>query len=354
MYVEELKNSKEWESFLRSSPEGTFFHSLKWREVIEKSYSYSPLYLTIRNQDEKIVGVCPGFILNSMNFKIYHSLPNSDYGGPIIEAHCLETASIALRSFLQSTCASKGVTYAKICFTNNEMGRSFTSKSGCIETNKGVVAIDLKATPSDFIWRSVFSKNRRSKIKRVEREGFQVQEAKTKSDLRDFYNLYHENMTGIGATPYTYKFMENLWDVLYPENLRIWLVEKERQRVAGIAVLKDEQRTYWVYAGIDRKKSGNRSMIPYLIWKEIKKAEEEKRRYVSLGGTPSDPTHPYHVEKNRLGGTFYPQEIVLYPLTAVGHMMLQTRAKIVVGWKAINKFLPGGLRKDLERRLSKL
>jgi len=63
MFVEELKDKTEWKTFLQSSPEATFFHSLKWKEVIQKSFPHSALYLTIRDVNGMIVGVCPGFIL---------------------------------------------------------------------------------------------------------------------------------------------------------------------------------------------------------------------------------------------------------------------------------------------------
>ena len=69
MYVEELKDKREWETFLKASSEGTFFHSLKWKEVIEKSFDYSPLYLTVRDPDGRIVGICPGFFVDSMRIR---------------------------------------------------------------------------------------------------------------------------------------------------------------------------------------------------------------------------------------------------------------------------------------------
>jgi len=287
MFVEELKDKREWETFLSASPEGTFFHSLKWKEVIEKSFPHSPLYLTIRDANGTIVGICPSFILNSMRMK-----------------------------------------------------------------NKGTMEIDLKATPSDFIWNKIFSKNRRRKIRRIERDGFQAREARTKSDLRDFYTLYYENMKYIGGSPYPYKFMENMWSILYPENLRIWLVEKDKI-IAGISVLKYERKTYWTYAGINRKQCGRASVVPYLLWKEIDKAEEEGCRWISLGGTSSDPKNPYHIQKKWLGASFCQQEMVWYPFSPNGRILLQTRAKAVSAWKTFKNFLPHGLKGVLESKLSR-
>jgi hypothetical protein len=353
VFVEELKNNREWEDFLQASPEGAFYHSLKWKEVIQKSFPHPALYLTIKDANGTLVGICPGFILSSMHMKIYHSIPYSDYGGPVIGRECTEQASILLRSFLQSFCSNNGIAYTKICFIDGKSAQFFKLPSSHEDRSKGTMEIDLKATPSDFIWNKIFSKNRRWKIKRFERDGFQAQEARTKCDLRDFYNLYYENMKHIGASPYPYKFIENMWIILYPENLRVWLVGKEK-RIGGIVCFKYGQKTYWVYAGIDRNQSYSRySVIPYLLWKEINKAEEEDYRYVSLGGTPSDPKNPYYLQKMSFGSSFNPQEVVWCPFSSTGRILLQTRAKTISAWKTIRNFLPSNFKRSLESKLSR-
>ena len=197
----------------------------------------------------------------------------------------------------------------------------------------------------------MFSTNRRLRIRRFERNGLQAQEAESKSDLRDFYNLYCKNMKYIGAFSYPYEFMENAWTMLYPENLRIWLVGKGK-RIGGIAVFKHGRKTYCVYTGIDRKQSGKRySVIPYLLWKEIKKAEEEGYRYVSLGGTSSDPNNPYYLQKMGFGGSFYQQKMVWHAFNSSGRILLQTRAKAILVWKTFRNFLPIDLKRTLVSKL---
>jgi len=351
MYVEELKNAKEWETFLETSQGGTFYHSLRWKQVLQMSFPHHALYLTIKDENGTIVGICPGFIVSLMHTKIYDSIPYSDYGGPVISNQHIKHASLALQSFLQSSYPNKGIAYAKFCFTNDKLWRFFKSPSGCLETTKGIVEIDLKATPSEFIWNKILSKNRRRKIRLIERRGFQAQEARTKSDLRDFYELYYQNMKHVGANPYPYKFMENMWDILYPRNLCIWLLEKNK-RVAGKLLFKDRQKSYSVYAGLDRKQHMH-ELLNYLYWKEIKKAEEEGRRYVSLGSTSSDPKSLYYLQKMRFGSSFYPQEIIWYPLGSTGRILLKTRTKTVAVWKSIRNLLPIGLKRILESKLSK-
>lgn len=353
MHVEELTNEKEWEAFLQNSSEGTFFHSTKWKEVIEKSFSYSAIYLIARDINGAVVGVCPGFVLKYGPLKIYISMPNSDFGGPVIDKNYTQKTSLSLLRFIKRFCCDRGIAYSKFCFTGDKLGRFFKFPRGYVDTSTGVMEIDLEATSSEFIWNKVFSQNRRWKIRRFERDGFQVQEARSRSDLRDFYNLYYMNMKHIGASPYPYEFMENMWSMLYPDNLRIWLVGKQK-RIGGIAVFKDRRRTYLVYAGINRKQVFSQyQVVTYLVWKEIEKAEEEGCRYVSLGSTPSDSKNPYYLQKMSFGSSFLQQEIVSHPLNSTGHILLQTEVKAISTWKAVRNYLPIAFKRTFESKLSK-
>ena len=353
MRVEELKNNKEWETFLQTSSDGTFFHSLEWKEVIEKSFSYSPVYLVAKEINGAVVGICPGFTLNFGPLKAYVSMPHSDYGGPVIDKNYFQKASLSLWIFLKRFCSDKDIAYAKISFMNDRLGRFFESSVGFVETGKGVMEIDLKTTPSELIWNKVFSRKTRKKIRHIDRDFSYVQEARSKSDLRDFYNLYYKNMKFIGASAYPYRIIKNMWEILYPKNLRIWLIGKEKG-IGGQLVFKHGQRTYIFLVGIDRAISGQYSVFPYLIWKEIKKAEDEGYRYVSLGSTSSDPKNPHYLQKKGVGGSFFEQKLVWYPFSTSGRIIIQTRTKSVFAWKAIQHFLPTNLTKALKSTLSKL
>lgn len=351
--VEELKDKKEWEDFLLDSPDGTFYHSLKWKEVIERSFHDSPVYLTVRDANG-IVGICPGFILSSMHIKIYHSMPYSDYGGPVMARHSIQQSSLSLPYLLQRFFSDMGVAYLSVNTMNDTIERSFSSSLGYVDTTLGIVEIDLEATPSRFIWEEIFSRNRRKKVLRFEREGYVARQAKTKSDLGNFYKLYCEDMKYIGARSFSYEFLENMWSLLYPLNLRIWLVERESV-IGGILVLKDAGTTYPFLAGIDRRGQTHarypHGLVNYLYWKEIETAEAEGRRYVSCGSTPSDPRHPYYLQKISYGGIFKQRKVVHYPCSYVGRILLRAEAKTISSWRTIGRFLPTRLKMIMRRQL---
>jgi hypothetical protein len=155
-------------------------------------------------------------------------------------------------------------------------------------------------------------------------------------------------MKHIGVVPDPYEFTENMWNALHPDNLHIWLLRKGKA-VAAQLYLRDGQRTYAHYAAVDRKQMVHEA-INYLRWLEINEAEQEGRRYVSFGSTPSDPNHQYHLQKKRLGSSFHPQEMIWYPLTPTGYAVIKARAKTAHIWRGIRGFLPVDLKGFLERR----
>ena len=345
MHVEELKNEKEWETFLQASPKGTFFHSLKWKEVIEKSFSYPAIYLVVRDTNGAVVGVCPGFVLKSGPLKMYVSMPHSDYGGPVIDKNCIQKASLSLRSFIKGFCSDRGIAYAKIRFTGDQLGRFFQSPLGYVDTSTGTMEIDLKVTPSDFIWDKIFKKKQRKKFRHYEREGLHIRKATTKSDLIEFYNLYHCNMKHIHARAHPYSFFENMWNQLFPENFLVLLVE-EKKVIGGSASFKYGQKIYETYAAINRHWSNIRrySVQPYVSWKLIKWAEENGFRYLSLGGTPSDPVEEYHSQKIDVGGSFVQQERISIPFSYNAQFFLFGLKQVTSMWRTIGSYLPASFK----------
>jgi hypothetical protein len=349
MFVEELKDTTEWEQFLQACPNATFYHTPQWKHVLGSAFS-QPLYLAVRDKNGNLVGVCPGFIVKSGMVKIYQSNPRSDYAGPIISPTCFGRAFEALMAYLMSLSHRKGVAYAKLNLMDADFKRFFPT-SALTESNVGgVVELDLKATPYAYIWSKIVKQKMRTKIRAIEKHGFRAEEAKTKSDLKEFYKLYASNMRYIGASPFPYLFMEKAWDLLYPENFRVMLVRKDRA-IAGTANFKYGRGTYGAYVGMDRTQCRTYPIMAYLALEEVKRAEAEGRDFVSFGSTPNDPSERYYLQKMDLGGNYRKQTTVWVPSNTAGHFLVLSRNKTIATWKSMRDFLPVGFKRGLEKRL---
>jgi hypothetical protein len=349
MYVEGLRDEKEWQDFVQAMPTATFYHTLEWKRVIQRSFDFVPAYLTVRDQG-RIVGVCPGFITAVGRFRVYASLPNSDYGGPIFNGDYVDEGIRSLRDFLTGYCLDKEISYVKICFQGNVPGPFLEMPFTFVDRSKGIAEIDLKATPPEFIWQEMKARARK-KIKRFEKEGLKMEEIGSSSGLKEFYSLYHDNMKHVRAPAYPYRFFQNMWNMIPSDEFHVWLVHG-KSVLGGTACFVFGKTVYLVYIGIDRKLSlARHPVMPYLCWNLIKWAEEHGFRYVSMGSTPSDPTHFYHSQKVHFGAKFLHQQTASVPLSCDAKALMLMRGKAVSAWKIVREFLPTSLKTSLERRL---
>jgi predicted N-acyltransferase len=348
MHVEKLGNEKEWQDFVQATPTATFYHTLEWKRVIQKTFGFVPTYLTVKAQ-ERIVGVCPGFITTPWKFRIYASLPSSDYGGPIFSGTYLSEGTRFLRDFLTEYCLDKEISYVKICFQGSVPKPFLEMPFTFMDQSKGIAEIDLKDTPSEFIWQNTKGWIRQ-KIRRFEKDGFTVGETSSNSGLKEFYSLYHDNMTHIRAPAYPYEFFENMRNIIPSEEFRVWLVNG-KSILGGTACFVFGNRLYLVYGAINRDLSSARHpIIPCICWNLIRWAEEHGIRYVSMGSTPSNPMHRYYVQKARFGAKFNHQVTAFIPFSSNARALMLMRGKAVSAWKAVRRVLPADLKTSLERR----
>ena len=353
MFIEELSDEREWEEFVATSPKGTFYHTLKWKKILEDSFSFETIYLVIRDSKGNIAGICPFALTKKLwPFKVLDSLPESDLGGPLIKEEYKKEAANVLKDYLKELSSEKGITYARIRFSDAELCEYFKTKTSKVETGSGTMNLDLEEKPADFIWSKVFTKkkNQRWFIRRFERDGFQNREAEGLEDLNKFYILYYNNMNYIGAQPYPFNFFKNIWNSLYPDNLGIILTEKEENCIGGESffIYKERKNIYQTYVGFDRDLGGKYRTYYYLNWGLIKWAEKYGFKYVCFGSTPSDPNSNHYSYKSNFGAEFNQDFFLYLPFNKKLFFLRENAIKL--GRKMRNK-LPKTLVRRVESKL---
>jgi len=361
MFVEEMKNTKEWEDFLEVTPEGTFYHSIKWKHVMERSFPYLTMYFVVRSENGRLTGIFPASILTLNHMKVLSSLPHSDFGGPIIERAHIKEGSLCLQKFLGEFGQEKDISYAKICFLKDGSESFFKSPRCYVNDNKGVVKLDIGKNPSAFIWKSIFRNRHRNNINRFKKDGFQVREASSRSDLKLFLDLYSKNMKHIGAQGYPAMFFDNMWNLLYPENFNILFVEGRETLGCG-AFFRYGQTIYLSYFGLNRELASSLpsafNVFTFLCWNQIEWAEKHDCKYVCFGSTPARPKGKNQrvnlSQKLAFGGSLLQQEIVVVPFNSYALAILLFGSKVISVGKVIRSVFPQKLQRTVELRLGRL
>jgi len=341
--VEPLSNEQEWEDFVQHSPKGTFFHTLKWKEILRHHFPLEPAYLVVRETSGAVVGVCPFVIRHELGvFSVLESLPHSDYAGPLVTEGYASSIMKALTTHLAEMARSKHVTYAKVRFSDNDLSRLFGAGKSRVDTSAGTMVVDLEQTPPDVVWNNALNSSRRRQIRLMERDGFQVKTCESIDDLNSFYVLYRGAMEYIGAYHFPHAFLLDAFDTLYPDNFNVFLMAKDNRVFAGMAfyVYKPAKTVYQTLIGIDR--TGKYPGLPYIYmsWHFIKWAEALGYRYVSLGATPSNPNETGYGLKSRLGAEFVQDYFLYYPFNRPLFLAREIAEKL---WRHTGSRLPRGI-----------
>lgn len=323
------KYKKLWNGFVKERKECTFYHSLKWKEILEEGFSFKTKYLLVLDSERNVRGILPLVVSKQVLFdkmipllertqsNVLMSLPNSDYGGPVLDDKRMEEVSILLKKSMSKIASTENAIYAMLRFSSPELYKYFYVNRFNIDTSLGTMILDLEKKPTDFIWNRIFTnrKGQRKYIRRFEQKGFQSREAEHRNDLHEFYSLYYNNLIYIKGLPYSISFFQRVWDTLYPRNFNIILMEKEEKCFGALAffIYENKGTMYLTYLGLDRNVEKRYHISYYLFWEAIKWAEEKTLRFVDFGSTPSNPDSSHHSLKRRFGPVFHQHYIVYSP-----------------------------------------
>ena len=73
--------AKEWDNFVHSAPNGSLFHTTRWKNVLERTFNYRSVLLSVYERD-RIVGVLPLFwVPKPIKGQQLVSVPFGVYGG---------------------------------------------------------------------------------------------------------------------------------------------------------------------------------------------------------------------------------------------------------------------------------
>jgi|GEM_PF-291084 hypothetical protein len=330
------ENAKDWADLNDTSPDGSLFHSLKWRQFAEQT-SGVPNEDFILYRDDEVFGLFPlametirgfsgiapahvpwtlRFILKdyrdpfAMQYLIDELRDECRYGKPI-SFFCLA----ATRPEVFDTIAR----YPRFPYPFYEGER------------EGELVIDLKRTPPDDIWNSFTSDSaERKKVRRFEKDGFELTEARSRGDLDIFYQYYEENVNQITdglLTPFSY--FSGMWDAMSDE-IKILLLVKGSTVAGGQLLLSDERRkrVYLYFLALNRSLPTCYHPTVYLNWKSIVWAWENRYEKVSFGREITRNLHqqnPTYRIKKGFGATFEPIYSEIIPTSPMLSMGIRSR-----------------------------
>jgi FemAB-related protein (PEP-CTERM system-associated) len=233
-----------WDEFVRSHPQGTFFHLLKWRDVVARNFGHVPFYFYTEERD-KITGILPLFSLKSMLFgRSLVSVPLAVYGGVVADS---EAAEILLLEAAKDLARKLEAGYVEL------RGNPYRDATAAVSDQKERLPLkqnDLYVTfireidASDESNFSRIPRKQRRMIRQGEKQG--LRSIVTADGLNDLYRVYAESVRNLGTPVYPKNYFQDLQET-FQDQCRALLVEHQGKCVAGVLTFfyKDQLLPYY-------------------------------------------------------------------------------------------------------------
>jgi lipid II:glycine glycyltransferase (peptidoglycan interpeptide bridge formation enzyme) len=330
-YLERLneENAKRWEEFNAASPDGSLFHSLKWKPIAER-FSRTPWHHFLLYKNDAVVGLFPlientihgfrGFVPASYPMSL--PLILKDYSDPFALQYAIEE----LRGMDGDR---KQISFICPATLHSETFDTITTYplfpypfSNSPYEGEGDMVLDLSESPPETIWNAFSNKKgQRKMIRRFEENGFEITEVRSEDDLRLFYQYYEENMRHIGGNLPLFSCFTEMLKTMSDE-IRITLLSKGSLVAGGAFNILDRPRrkVHGVYLSLNRALPNKYSPSYYLYWEAVNWAWENDYEKFTFGREYSNDLNernPHYRMKRDFGARFEPIFSRMIPLTKI-------------------------------------
>jgi FemAB-related protein (PEP-CTERM system-associated) len=257
-----------WNAFVRSHPDGTFFHLAEWQYVLKTAFSHRPFYLLATSSEGGIRGVLPLAQVKSLLFgNALVSTPFCVYGGIVavdqVARAALEQAAVELAQQLNVDHLEmrnrKRQHPAWIC---KDLYVTFRKQIDA-DAEKNMLAIPRKQ-------RAMVRKGMKAQLR-----------AEIDADVRRLYDIYSESLRNLGTPVFSKRYLELLQQT-FGDACDVVTILKGDNAVASVLsfYFRDEVLPY--YGGgtqAARAVAGN----DFMYWQVMERAREKGCRIFDYG-----------------------------------------------------------------------
>jgi len=274
----EQTDQAEWDAFVNSRSDATFFHLWSWRDVLARSFGYRPAYITVKD-DGGVQGILPLFLVRSILFgRSVVSIPLGVYGGPIATSHAVE------RLLLDK---AEEIAYAHDAKYLEVRGNPFGHPDGSVEAdspdsfkNKDLYVTFLAdIDPDPAVNLSRVPRKQRRMIRQGEK--YQLKFIVDQSRLRDCYDVYAASVRNLGTPVYPYSYFRNLADE-FGDSCKVFLVEQDNKTIAGVLTFFHRNQVLPYYGGA-RRECFHLAPNDFMYWELMRYSAENGYRIFDFG-----------------------------------------------------------------------
>jgi hypothetical protein len=307
-YIEYLNedNALIWDEFNKNSEEGSFFHSLQWKKVIDNTSDINSKYYLLFKNDH-IHGIFP-FIERKIYF-FTGLVPLQGFGhnnAILLDANNAPALQNAIQEINKH---HQRISFISLSTLHERIIDNLRDYSIFPYEDNGNMMLDLRESPPERIWNNFSAKiGQRKYIRRFDEKGFKIVEVNSLDDLKLFYKYYKENINLIGGKPQSLSHFMYLWNLFSSDKMRITFLSKDSIIAGGLLMFADRPRNtlYFTYLSLNKNLPNTYHPTYPIFWEAINWAWDNKYNKISFGAQRFDTKSPRYRIKNQFGATFEP------------------------------------------------
>jgi len=285
MEVRVLRNEdhKQWDAYVLTTQQGSLFHTIAWKKVLEGTFSYGSIFLAAYDEG-RICGILPLFVVpKPLKGHVMVSVPFGVYGGVVAER------PEAIQALLN---AGKNVAIEK--------GSDSLEFRQIEKIDESLPTKDLYCT---FV-REIFDGEEKNmaaiprKQRRMIRQGIgHGLESKIGGPecLKDFYFVYTSSLRNLGTPAFPFRYFEHLFQEL-GEQCKILSVTYEGKVVAAVLTFFYQEQVMPYYGG-GLPEYQKYAIYDFMYWELMRYGWEHGYRVFDFGRSKQE-TGPFHFKRH--------------------------------------------------------
>jgi CelD/BcsL family acetyltransferase involved in cellulose biosynthesis len=236
----------QFREFIEGQANASVYHTADWRDLLSTTYGYEPMYLA-HGEGGAIRAVLPMMLVDSrLTGKRLVSLPFSNVCGPA-------GAPESFGPLIDRALEIYGEVGASTLEIRTQADRfepgdeRFSNQSYFITS-----LLDLNPDP-EKIWKGFKDKNVRTEVRQAKKKGIEVRRGESIDDLKLFYDLFAPTRLKHGVPPTPFKFFRNMWEIMWPERLTLFLATHGDLTVGAFITLGFGETLVAAYIGSDAR-----------------------------------------------------------------------------------------------------
>lgn len=274
------EDDNRWDDFVFKHPGGSIYHHSTWRQVLQLTYGYQPLYLALQNgSGGDLHGLYPFMLVKSrLTGDRLVSLPFSSFCAPLV-------ADPTVAEMVHFSLAR----YPRIDYLEMKLCDGAGNAPDFLEKHTSYVThlLDLSVGESALL-KSFHPSSVRQRIIGAAKNQLTLRMGQSEDDLKNFFKLHTAVRKKHGLPPHPYQFFFNMWKLMSPKKMLLMpFIEYRGKMICGAIVLKYKETVSFEYSASDEEYlslSGNQM----LTWEVIRMACSEGLTCFDFGRSSLD------------------------------------------------------------------